>query len=250
MSRGHDDFQTEPIRGLPERPPPGETILWQGAPDWRVLAKDVFHVRAVGLYFAVLVLWRASLRFAPGDLHSALIAVLSLLPIAAVALALLGFLAWVSSRTTVYTITSRRVVLRIGIALPVAINIPFQRIGAAALSEGTSGSGNIALSLLPGNRIAYAHLWPHVRPWRWKAPEPMLRGIPNAEAVASILAQALSAAAAGVAGPPASSANIRSETIGSRDIRAHRRLPGVATDPEWPSVECPNILTFNTVQFK
>lgn len=33
-----DDVQVEPIRGLPELPPEGEHILWQGAPDpgrWR-----------------------------------------------------------------------------------------------------------------------------------------------------------------------------------------------------------------------
>ena len=41
----------EPIRGLPGPLPEGETILWQGAPDWRVLAVQAFHVRAVAIYF-------------------------------------------------------------------------------------------------------------------------------------------------------------------------------------------------------
>ena len=30
----HDDFAAEPINGLPELPPRGEVILWQGRPNW------------------------------------------------------------------------------------------------------------------------------------------------------------------------------------------------------------------------
>ncbi len=40
--------------GLPGQLPPGETILWQGAPHWRALARDAFHVRGVAVYFALL----------------------------------------------------------------------------------------------------------------------------------------------------------------------------------------------------
>ncbi len=47
-----DDFAFEPIRGLPEMPPEGERILWQGSPDWRALAWRVFHIREVTFYFA------------------------------------------------------------------------------------------------------------------------------------------------------------------------------------------------------
>lgn len=36
---GHDDFAVEPIPGLPELPPEGEHILWQGAPCWHALAR-------------------------------------------------------------------------------------------------------------------------------------------------------------------------------------------------------------------
>jgi hypothetical protein len=32
MPHDHDDFQTEPVRGLPENLPEGEHILWQGHP--------------------------------------------------------------------------------------------------------------------------------------------------------------------------------------------------------------------------
>jgi hypothetical protein len=50
------------------------------------------------------------------------------------------------------------------------------------------------LTLAPGERIAYAVLWPHVRPWQMRQPSPMLRCIPDAEKVAGILAQAYAAA--------------------------------------------------------
>jgi hypothetical protein len=196
VSRGHDDYQVEPIRGLPEKPPPGEDILWQGAPHWWQLAKDVFHIRAVAIYFGALMAWRASVRMTDAsDGAAALAAVISLLPVALFGLALLALLAWLSSRTTVYTITNRRLVLRIGVALPTAINIPFSAIGSVGFCRRAAGTGNIALTLTGADRMAYSNLWPHVRPWRLTAPEPMLRAVPQAAEVADLLAAALRDAA-------------------------------------------------------
>ena len=51
------EHDNEPIPGLPAMLPPGERILWQGAPDWRVLARTAFHTRLVAGYFALLALW-------------------------------------------------------------------------------------------------------------------------------------------------------------------------------------------------
>ena len=48
------EYDDEPIRGLPGIPPAGEQILWQGAPEWRVLARTAFHAHLVAGYFAVL----------------------------------------------------------------------------------------------------------------------------------------------------------------------------------------------------
>ena len=42
-------------RGLPERLPDGERLLWQGAPDWRALARQAFHVRGLAIYFGAIV---------------------------------------------------------------------------------------------------------------------------------------------------------------------------------------------------
>ena len=46
--------------------------------------------------------------------------------------------AWASARTTVYTITNRRVVMRFGIALPMTLNLPFTLI---ALGRGEAACG-------------------------------------------------------------------------------------------------------------
>ena len=39
--------------------------------------------------------------------------------------------------------------------------------------------------------MSYLLLWPHIRPWRLRAPEPMLSSIPDAAKVAAKLAEAL-----------------------------------------------------------
>jgi len=192
MSGGHhDDYHVEPVPGLPENLPPGEHILWQGAPRWWDLAQRVFHIRAVAGYFALLVLVRSWMKLQEGGSHAALISLLSLLPLALIGLGLLALLAWLSGRTTLYTLTNRRVVFRIGIALPMAINIPFSAIASAGVRLGAGGTGDIVLTLTGKTRIAYSNLWPHVRPWRFKSPEPLLRTIGDAEAVAALLSAAL-----------------------------------------------------------
>jgi hypothetical protein len=194
VSAGHDDYAIEPIRGLPEVPPAGEHILWQGAPSWWEMAKHVFHIRAASAYFLLLIGWRAGVHMQAETVRGPLVAALSLLPIAAAGLGLLALLAWLCSRTSVYTITNRRVVLRIGVALPTAINIPFGVIGAAGLRLYPGGAGDIPLALTGAGRVAYSNLWPHVRPWHFKSPAPMLRGVPQAGLVAELLGQALSEA--------------------------------------------------------
>jgi hypothetical protein len=184
----------EPIRGLPGVPPQGEEILWQGAPDWKALACEAFHVRAVAAYFGLMLAWRAASAISAGT--APLAAVESALLVAPVALAGLGtlaFLAWINARTTVYTITNRRVVLRFGAALTKAINIPFTIIDSAAMKAESRGEGDIALALKAPNKIAFLQLWPHARPWRVSAPQPSLRAIADAPQAALILAAAMEA---------------------------------------------------------
>ncbi len=189
----HDDFAFEPIPGLPALPPEGETILWQGGPDWRGLAWRAFHVREVAFYFAALVAAQPVLALSQGTPLAA-----TLLPMTWIALAgcvaagLLAALAWLAARGTVYTITNRRLVMRFGIALPMTINLPFALVAGAGLKLRRSGLGDIPVALVPGERVSYIVMWPHARPWRLGRPEPMLRDLPEAKRAADILARALS----------------------------------------------------------
>lgn len=189
--REHD---FEPVRGLPENLPEGERILWQGAPSARRLAQEAFHVRAAGAYLLAMLGWRAVSALADGaGLAKTLLGVLEVAPIGVAALAILYLLAFVNSRSTVYTITNRRVVMRFGAAVPKAINIPFRLIDKAGVDVDASGRGDLVLTLTDENRIAFLHLWPHVRPFRFKAAEPTFRGLEDAAAAAEILAAAVDA---------------------------------------------------------
>ena len=187
---GHE-HEFEPEFGLPEALPSGERILWQGAPDFRAMAVQVFHLRKLALYFLLLLLLRASYLYSTG------LTPLELLPamIWPLALALVGFgavasLAWLTVKTTAYTLTDRRVVMRIGIVLTLSFNLPLGRIETADLRLDRQGCGDIPLRLSQGDKIAWLHLWPHVRPWRVSQPEPTLRCIPDARKVAGLLAKA------------------------------------------------------------
>ncbi|MFC3181413.1 photosynthetic complex putative assembly protein PuhB [Cypionkella sinensis] len=186
---GHDDFATEPVRGLPERPPLGEELLWQGRPDALALARDAFKVTWVAGYFVALAVWRAT-SVSDGSPASVIAVMLPYLAIGLVACAILYLMAWVQARATVYTITTARVALRIGAALTVTLNVPFKQVGAAKLATKRNGTGSIALETLGDTRISYLVCWPHVRPWRFAKTQPTLRCIPDAARVAKILADA------------------------------------------------------------
>jgi len=184
----------EPVRGLPGVLPEGETILWQGAPRWYDLATEAFHVRAVAAYFTAMLVWRTTDAIVHGQAAStAIMSALSVTPLALAAVGLLAGLAWLNSRTTVYTITNKRVVMRFGAAVPKAINIPFGIIETAALKATPTGAGDLALTLKAPNRLALLHIWPHARPWRMASPQPTLRALPNAAAAAALLASAMQA---------------------------------------------------------
>ena len=191
------EFDHEPVHGLPERLPDGERILWQGAPDWKAMALRVFHLPVVGAYFAGLMLWRSATAMADGaGLAAAVATALPTLPMALLAIAVLAGLALLNARTTVYTITNRRVVMRFGAAFTKAFNIPFAIVDSADVRTFADGAGDIVLVLTPPNKIAYFHLWPHARPLRFATPQPTLRAIKGAADVAHILTEAFAAQAA------------------------------------------------------
>lgn len=182
------EHASEPVPGLPERLPADEHIVWQGNPDWRSVARRVFHLRKLALYFAVLIAWRAGFAlFGGASPTQAALSIAWFVPLALLALGGLGLLALLIGRTTVYTITNRRVVMRIGIVLSVTFNLPLRTIESAGLRLNADGTGDIPITLISGNKIAYVHLWPHARPWHFARTEPMLRAVPDAASIADIL---------------------------------------------------------------
>lgn len=190
MTEDHDDFAFEPVPGLPELLPEGEKLLWQGSPQWRSLAVSAFHVRKVAVYFGLLLAWQLASAWREGSSTLDLM-VLSAWTVAlgTGAVAILCALAFFYARGTIYTLTTKRIVIRSGLALPVTLNLPLALIDTASIG----GAGNIALAVSKPNRIAWLVLWPNVKPWTFNNPQPLLRALEDAGAVASMLARALEA---------------------------------------------------------
>lgn len=183
---------------------PGERILWQGKPAWRSVARRVFRWPLVAGYFTVLTLVdMAIIRAHEGPgwpvVDAAKPTVLSGV---ACVLVLLG-LAWAVGRTTTYVLTTQRVVMLFGVALPSMLSIPLHRVAATSARVRRDHTGDIALRLKEGEGLTFAKLWPHVRPWRLGRTEPMLRDLVQVGAVAPLLCRALAACDAGRQAAPA-----------------------------------------------
>ena len=127
----HDDFTVEPVEGLPERPPEGEHILWQGRPAPMALARDALNLWWVVGYFLLLAVWRVGASAADMPFAEALPLGAPFLVLGAVSAGVLYGIATVLARTTVYTITSARVAMRVGAALTVTLNVPFTQFSPA-----------------------------------------------------------------------------------------------------------------------
>ncbi|WP_439524553.1 photosynthetic complex putative assembly protein PuhB [Marivita sp.] len=189
----HDDFQVEPVKGLPEAPPEGEVILWQGKPDWWALSKESLNLLWVAGYFVFLAAWRFVAVVDLMPLGQAIWASVPFLILGGITCGLLVIIAFAQAHYTVYTVTNRRVAMRIGAALTVTLNLPYTQIGSANLDLRKGGTGSIAFDLLGDTRISYLVCWPHVRPWRVSPTQPALRCIPNAERIAAMISEAAEA---------------------------------------------------------
>ena len=180
---GHE-YEFEPQFGLPERLPADEFIVWQGSPDAGALASAAFHIKKLAIYFMLLMVacaWPA-LEAGAGAM-AVLQAIKWIAPITLIGLGSVWMLAYMTARTTVYTLTNKRVVMRLGIVLTVSFNLPLKQIASADVRLLEGGFGDITLALEGSDRIAWVHLWPSVRPWRINKPEPTLRAIPHVQEV-------------------------------------------------------------------
>ena len=108
---------------------------------------------------------------------------------------LLG-LSLVYGKSTIYTLTNRRVILRTGAAVQIHVNFPLEQIASADLQVFSDGTGDIALKLENSDRLYWLLLWPNVRSWWVRPLQPLLRGLRDFELAASALASAASAESA------------------------------------------------------
>ena len=182
--------------GLPGRLPDGERVLWQGRPAARSVARRVCKTRWILGYFAVLGAWVVAAGLHDGQPVGAVVFSAGVIAVmAAIVIGLLELFAWGVHRTTLYTITNRRIVMRVGVALSKTLNLPFAQIEGLARSDHAEGTGDVAVQVdADAPRLSTLILWPHVRPWHWKRPEPMLRCIPDADEAARVLVAQLAGA--------------------------------------------------------
>lgn len=174
------------IRGIDEPLPEGENLLWQGRPDARALMRHVFRIRLWVAYFVALAVLSFLLSPASGVPRAIWMAVLGGVFIGGV---------WAYARatasTTIYALTDKRVVMRIGVAFPAVFNLPYSRVGGAAARAFDDGTGDIAFEIGNSDRLGFVYLWPHARPWRFRDPSPMMRGLVDIEEVSEVLRAAL-----------------------------------------------------------
>ena len=144
------EHEIEPVAGLPGALPEGEHIIWQGSPVRARLARHAMHTRTVALYFGALIAFGLAMQSWMG----------AALTLAAglTVLALLSAFAWASARSTLYTLTNRRVVIRAGVALPTCINVPLSLVESADLRMHDDGTGDIPLKLKRGEELGYVQL--------------------------------------------------------------------------------------------
>jgi len=175
--------------------PPGEKLLWTGAPDVRALAIQVFHLRKILLWFGAIAVWRIVDGAGEGGGEVGTIPLTAELAwIGAVALLATGAVyafAWAARRTTTYAVTDRRAFLRIGIALSARINLPFTELASVDWRPGPRETGTVTFRPSSDTRLGYLILWPHARPWRLSRPEPAFRCVPRVGALLEILEPAL-----------------------------------------------------------
>ncbi|TYC61772.1 PH domain-containing protein [Rhodobacterales bacterium] len=191
------EHEIEPVPGLPGNLPHGEEMLWQGRPCARLVARHVLKNRWIAGYFFLLAAWAIlgglhDGRPVPGIVFS--VAVLTSL--GAVVIGMLELFAWGVQKTTLYTITSHRVVMRFGVAFSLTFNLPFKQVTAVSRADLGDGAGNVAIRLQPGHQLSWLLQWPHVRSWRFSDPEPSLICLPDAKAACDVLALAITQDAA------------------------------------------------------
>lgn len=182
------------VRGVSEPLPPGERVLWEGAPDAPALARHLFFVRPLSAYLAAMVAWWVWVNRAE-TATSQFWATLGIeLALVAGVIVSAWWMAQAIARGTTYAITDRRIVMRFGLIFPLTINIPLTYVQGASARRFSDRTGQIAVDLGTKESFAWIVLFPHVRPGTLRYPQPLLRGLRDVTKVGEVLREAVLAA--------------------------------------------------------
>jgi hypothetical protein len=191
---GMTEYEDEPVEGLPDYLPEGETMVWQGRPTVAAMAKRVFFIPHLALYFGLLIAGHTVYRLMEGV--SGVQVMGTFFWQAGLATTVLVLLAWLArsyAASVVYTLTSERLVIRSGVALPMMVNIPIEQITAADMRVYRDGTGDIVLTPVADRKLHWILLWPNVSAWYTRPIRPLIRGLADphraADAFAAVASQ-------------------------------------------------------------
>jgi hypothetical protein len=229
---GGPEHDHEPVEGLPGRLPAGEHIVWQGRPQKGGVARQVLKSRWIATYFALAALWSVAVGVNDGVPPGGILIQLGWIGLlAATVFGLIALYASAIARTSMYTITNRRVVMRIGVALSASFNLPYAQVTGADFRERKGGEGDVALQLKPGHTLTSAVFWPHQRGRVWSRLQPEMICLKDARNVAAILALQLQAHEARGAQAQTTAADERPVPVIRPQAKSQPTLGGGALQP-------------------
>ena len=175
---GMTEYEDEPVEGLPDFLPEGETMVWQGRPTVAAMARRVFFIPHLALYFGLLIAGHTVYRLMEGVSAAQVMGTFVWQAgLAATVLVLLAWLARSYAASVMYTLTSERLVIRSGVALPMMVNIPIEQITAADMRVYRDATGDIVLTPVADRKLHWVLLWPNVSAWYSRPIRPLLRGL-------------------------------------------------------------------------
>lgn len=179
------------IRGVNEALPAGERVLWEGSPDARALARHLFFVRPISVYLSAMVFWWVAVNVSQVGTTSFWTTLGTQILLSGGVVGAAWLFARAIARGTTYAITDRRLVLNFGVIFPLTINLPLRYVQGASARQFSDQTGQIAVQLSTKEKLAWIVLFPHVRPWTFNNPEPLLRGLTDPVKVGEILREAV-----------------------------------------------------------
>ena len=186
---GMTEYEDEPVEGLPDYLPEGETMVWQGRPTVAAMARRVFFVPHLALYFGLLIAGHTVYRLMEGVSAAQVMGTFVWQAgLAATVLVLLAWLARSYAASVMYTLNSERLVIRSGVALPMMVNIPIEQITAADMRVYRDGTGDIVLTPVADRKLHWVLLWPNVSAWYSRPIRPLLRGLAEPDRAADAFA--------------------------------------------------------------